>query len=137
MEELGQEVEDSGDESVEELEGEELLMSLEQVSRSVYCELMKMRGKEAWEQGEKELRGVHTGRAARTERDHRQKARQDETEKAAIRDSDEARRFRAFFKPEDAISSPSLPQPRAPSAQAHLAAVTACQESDTAFIRSQ
>ncbi|TFK84325.1 hypothetical protein K466DRAFT_466253, partial [Polyporus arcularius HHB13444] len=127
----------SGAETVQEMEGAELMTSLKQASESVYCKLMRAKSKETWIQGEKELRGTRIGRAARTERDHRWKAKNDDVEKAVIRDSDEAQRFQAFFQQTHPSSSPSPPEPRDPSVQAQTAAVTARQESDTAFVRSQ
>ena len=78
---------DSEDEAIEELEGEELLEGLETTMKSVYLELMGVKSQETWIQGEKALTGVYTGRAARTDRDHRQKSRQRDQEKAVIRES--------------------------------------------------
>ncbi len=77
----------SGAETVQEMEGAELMTSLKQASESVYCKLMRAKSKETWIQGEKELRGTRIGGAARTERDHRWKAKNDDVEKAVIRDS--------------------------------------------------
>ncbi|KAI0721517.1 hypothetical protein C8T65DRAFT_630243, partial [Cerioporus squamosus] len=123
-----EELRDTEIESVKELEGKELMTSLEQAPKSVHCELMRAKSKETWVRGESALRGVRTGRAARTVRGHRQKSQMDESEKAKIQESNEAQRFRAFFKPTHTTSSPNPSEPLVPAVQAQIAAETGRQE---------
>ena len=63
----------SGEESVEELEGSELLQNLEMEARSAYNRLLRLKSQQQWTEAENKLSGVHTGGAARTLREHRQK----------------------------------------------------------------
>ena len=74
---------------MEELEGEELLMSLEKYAQaeSVFVEMMKARDAQVWMRGETALTGVRTGHSARTERHHMQKMRERERVDAVIRES--------------------------------------------------
>ncbi|TBU51629.1 hypothetical protein BD310DRAFT_910550 [Dichomitus squalens] len=78
---------DSNEESVEELEGDELLKNLEMVAWSAYDELMRLKSKQQWEKGERELKGVHTGRAAQMLYNHQVRAQAKAATDAAIRNS--------------------------------------------------
>ncbi|TBU37491.1 hypothetical protein BD309DRAFT_876321 [Dichomitus squalens] len=75
----------SGEESVEELEGDELLDNLEVQAKSAYVGLMELKSRLQWARAESELRGVRTGGAARTVRKHRQNEQSKEMSDAIIR----------------------------------------------------
>ncbi|TBU52038.1 hypothetical protein BD310DRAFT_1000152, partial [Dichomitus squalens] len=128
-------VDDSDEESVEELEGDELLKNLEMVTRSAYDELMRLKSKQQWEKGERELKGVHTGRAARTLYNHQVRVRAKDATDAVIRNSYEAEKFRSVFKRERSSTEEVLPS--SPKKRARLAAAAALQASDTVFARTQ
>ena len=63
----------SGEESVEELEGDELLQNLEAETKSKYSRLLRLKSKQQWTEAENKLKGVHTGGATCTLHEHRQK----------------------------------------------------------------
>ncbi|EJF61637.1 hypothetical protein DICSQDRAFT_170053 [Dichomitus squalens LYAD-421 SS1] len=136
---IGLDTEDAGDdsdeESLKELEGNELFRSLEAATKSAYAELMKLKTKQQWKQGESELKGVYTGRAAQTLDDHRLKANAKAATDAVIRNSYEAERFRSFFKRNRSSTEETLPS--SPKKCARVAAATALQASDTVFARIQ
>ncbi|TFK91104.1 hypothetical protein K466DRAFT_483505, partial [Polyporus arcularius HHB13444] len=89
--------ESSDSESVYEMEGNQLLESLEKLGERTYRELFRVRDARVWEEAERDLQGVRTGRAARTVREQSQKAREREKEAILLRTSTEAEMFRAYF----------------------------------------
>ncbi|TBU27118.1 hypothetical protein BD311DRAFT_697252, partial [Dichomitus squalens] len=125
----------SGEESVEELKGDELLKNLENEAQSAYGRLTGLKSSQQWTQAENKIRGVRTGIASRTLRDNRQKAHTKEMTDAVIRDSYEARHFRAHFTRETPGTAEVLAVSL--SEQAHLAGAMARQASDADFVRAQ
>ncbi|TBU52594.1 hypothetical protein BD310DRAFT_788657, partial [Dichomitus squalens] len=125
----------SGEESVEELEGDELLNNLEMQTKSAYVRLMQLKSRQQWARAESELRRVHTGGALRTLRKRRLEGQSREMTEAVIRNSLEAERFRAFFKHEEAqaLEGPALTA----NEHARLAGTNARQGSDADFARMQ
>ncbi|TBU51724.1 hypothetical protein BD310DRAFT_782965, partial [Dichomitus squalens] len=123
----------SGEESVEELEGNELLNNLEMQTKSVYVRLMQLKSRQQWARAESELRGVHTGGALRALLKHFSLGRLKPL--TDVLNSLEAERFRAFFKHEEAqaLEGPALTA----NEHARLAGANTRQGSDADFARMQ
>ncbi|KAI0717862.1 hypothetical protein C8T65DRAFT_694053 [Cerioporus squamosus] len=130
-------IDDSDDDSVYELQGDELLSSLEKQAKTAYHALMCVRDHETWTKSERRLKGVRpgAGTSARTVHWHQKAAREKENKAFLIRESQQARAFRAFFSTTKQLetASDSL------TLQDRVAAAVAAKqhESDIHFRREQ
>ncbi|KAI0719048.1 hypothetical protein C8T65DRAFT_693377 [Cerioporus squamosus] len=77
----------SDNDSAYELEGSELVASLEREVKTVYGELLQAWNSGAWAKAERALPSIRSGRAVRTLREQKQKARIKEQEAAQVRKS--------------------------------------------------
>ena len=87
MEDVDTGLEDAADESdgdsVYELEGDELLAALKIQGKVTYKDLLRAKDGATWSKAEEDLKGVRTGRAARTQRE-RKKVVQVKANKAKV-----------------------------------------------------
>ncbi|TBU55605.1 hypothetical protein BD310DRAFT_1041076 [Dichomitus squalens] len=131
-------IEEREESSVQELEGDVPLKSAKAAAKSAYTELMTPKSKQQWAEGGQMLGGVHTGGAVRTLHDHRLKAHTKAIADAVVRESEEAKHFRAFFKRDQPCAAPAeVPLTASPDERARLAAAATRQASDADFARSQ